>query len=195
MIIMLLVVSICAVWLDVGMGQFNYVCSWYESVDLVYLFSISLSFFILYFFFLKKKPADELRISDWSSDVCSSDLALQDERVLRVAQRLAGGGVLQAGNGDDLAGTRFLDVLTVIRVHLQHAPDALAVALHRVEDLGAGGDHAGIDAHEGQRADEGVGHDLESEGRGRRIVAGRTAHDFVGFRLQDRKSTRLNSSH
>src|SRR3546814_10289295 len=55
-----------------------------------------------------------------------------------------------------LAGTRFLDVLTVIRVHLQHAPDALAVALHRVEDLGAGGDHAGIDAHEGQRADEGV---------------------------------------
>src|SRR3546814_15341291 len=78
-----------------------------------------------------------MRISDWSSDVCSSDLlhALQDDRVLRVAQRLAGGGVLQAGNGDDLAGTRFLDVLTVIRVHLQHAPDALAVALHRVEDL------------------------------------------------------------
>src|SRR3546814_3880522 len=117
--------------------------------------------------------AYDMRISDWSSDVCSSDLlddrlrelhALQDDRVLRVAQRLAGGGVLQAGNGDDLAGTRFLDVLTVIRVHLQHAPDALAVALHRVEDLGAGGDHVGIDAHEGQRADEGVGHDLESEG-------------------------------
>src|SRR3546814_14277302 len=29
----------------------------------------------MYFFFLKKKTAYERRISDWSSDVCSSDLA------------------------------------------------------------------------------------------------------------------------
>src|SRR3546814_264158 len=28
----------------------------------------------LSFFFLKQKPADEMRISDWSSDVCASDL-------------------------------------------------------------------------------------------------------------------------
>src|SRR3546814_17845929 len=27
------------------------------------------------FFFFKQKTADEMRISDWSSDVCSSDLA------------------------------------------------------------------------------------------------------------------------
>src|SRR3546814_10968425 len=26
------------------------------------------------FFFFKQKPADDMRISDWSSDVCSSDL-------------------------------------------------------------------------------------------------------------------------
>src|SRR3546814_405815 len=31
---------------------------------------------LLFFFFFKKKTAYELRISDWSSDVCSSDLAL-----------------------------------------------------------------------------------------------------------------------
>src|SRR3546814_2399596 len=31
-------------------------------------------FVLLYFFFFKQKTADELRISDWSSDVCSSDL-------------------------------------------------------------------------------------------------------------------------
>src|SRR3546814_973539 len=30
---------------------------------------------IFYFFFFKQKTAYELRISDWSSDVCSSDLA------------------------------------------------------------------------------------------------------------------------
>src|SRR3546814_2492268 len=31
--------------------------------------------FLLNFFFFKQKTAYELRISDWSSDVCSSDLA------------------------------------------------------------------------------------------------------------------------
>src|SRR3546814_2630915 len=30
---------------------------------------------ICYFFFFKQKTAYEMRISDWSSDVCSSDLA------------------------------------------------------------------------------------------------------------------------
>src|SRR3546814_4814426 len=31
-------------------------------------------FFIILFFFFKQKTAYEMRISDWSSDVCSSDL-------------------------------------------------------------------------------------------------------------------------
>src|SRR3546814_6033434 len=30
--------------------------------------------YLLYFFFFKQKTAYEMRISDWSSDVCSSDL-------------------------------------------------------------------------------------------------------------------------
>src|SRR3546814_6547342 len=33
-------------------------------------------FCFLFFFFFKQKTAYEMRISDWSSDVCSSDLAL-----------------------------------------------------------------------------------------------------------------------
>src|SRR3546814_16509783 len=33
-------------------------------------------FFLLCFFFFKQKTAYEMRISDWSSDVCSSDLLL-----------------------------------------------------------------------------------------------------------------------
>src|SRR3546814_5773968 len=32
------------------------------------------------FFFFKQKTAYEMRISDWSSDVCSSDLGLQQQR-------------------------------------------------------------------------------------------------------------------
>src|SRR3546814_12189511 len=30
--------------------------------------------YVIYFFFFKQKTAYEMRISDWSSDVCSSDL-------------------------------------------------------------------------------------------------------------------------
>src|SRR3546814_8335581 len=46
----------------------------------------------LLFFFFKQKTAYELRISDWSSDVCSSDLAktstLQSELFSRVAGQM-----------------------------------------------------------------------------------------------------------
>src|SRR3546814_1905716 len=35
---------------------------------------MSLVVFVLFFFFFKQKTAYEMRISDWSSDVCSSDL-------------------------------------------------------------------------------------------------------------------------
>src|SRR3546814_2744168 len=35
---------------------------------------ISLFVFVCVFFFFKQKTAYEMRISDWSSDVCSSDL-------------------------------------------------------------------------------------------------------------------------
>src|SRR3546814_3074853 len=33
---------------------------------------------VFMFFFFKQKPAYEMRISDWSSDVCSSDLYAPD---------------------------------------------------------------------------------------------------------------------
>src|SRR3546814_722174 len=40
---------------------------------LVYVIWLN-SFFCVFFFFFKQKTAYEMRISDWSSDVCSSDL-------------------------------------------------------------------------------------------------------------------------
>src|SRR3546814_4060448 len=41
------------------------------------------------FFFFKQKTAYELRISDWSSDVCSSDLVATARATLRSAEREA----------------------------------------------------------------------------------------------------------
>src|SRR3546814_13957102 len=38
---------------------------------------------LFFFFFFKQKTAYEMRISDWSSDVCSSDLLLLSRTLLR----------------------------------------------------------------------------------------------------------------
>src|SRR3546814_213863 len=47
---------------------------------------------LVFFFFFKQKTAYEMRISDWSSDVCSSDLQCFDSGAFRalLARRLAG---------------------------------------------------------------------------------------------------------
>src|SRR3546814_3720781 len=39
-------------------------------------FLLFLSFVFMFLFFFKQKTAYEMRISDWSSDVCSSDLSI-----------------------------------------------------------------------------------------------------------------------
>src|SRR3546814_6762240 len=43
--------------------------------------------FICLFFFFKQKTAYEMRISDWSSDVCSSDLRTNRDRLPRTVER------------------------------------------------------------------------------------------------------------
>src|SRR3546814_7678181 len=66
----------------------------------------------LYFFFFKQKTAYEMRISDWSSDVCSSDL---QERLKPLLQGFGGqdfsagvsgaaGAGVAAGSGAGVAG-------------------------------------------------------------------------------------------
>src|SRR3546814_3495325 len=90
---------------------------------------------ILIFFFFKQKTAYEMRISDWSSDVCSSDLVLgvdaafdgvaaKLDLVLRHAQRFAGGHPDQIGRAScrgksvsvrvDLGGRRIIKKKNII---------------------------------------------------------------------------------
>ena len=90
---------------------------------------------------------------------------LEDDRVLLVAEGLAGGGVLEADAGDDVAGEAGVTVNAVVGVHLEDAAKTLAVVLDRVVDVGARLGLAGVDADVGELADVGVGHDLEGEGR------------------------------
>src|SRR3546814_17120993 len=53
----------------------------------------------MFFFFFKQKTAYELRISDWSSDVCSSDLGLLDADLAQGFDRNE--GVLAAADRDE----------------------------------------------------------------------------------------------
>src|SRR3546814_9120262 len=75
---------------------------------------------VFMFFFFKQNTAYVMRISDWSSDVCSSDL-------LRV---LAGVGACADGHwGGDLGGTlRHLRVEIVVCLHMHHDNAAIVIA-------------------------------------------------------------------
>src|SRR3546814_8410528 len=83
--------------------------------DCVLLLSVFLCYVFVFFFF-KQKTAYEMRISDWSSDVCSSDLraelpcatAARTTPCPGVPRRCAAGGwaVLSALAGDQSKGRR-----------------------------------------------------------------------------------------
>src|SRR3546814_3175714 len=78
------------------------------------------------FFFFKKKTAYEMRISDWSSDVCSSDL------------------VVRGRDGDLLTGQRSSAHDPRRRAEAAHrldAGDGSEQGRHRVESIDAVVDH------------------------------------------------------
>src|SRR3546814_4088255 len=56
-----------------------------------------LCLYLVFFFFFKQKTAYEMRISDWSSDVCSSDLFVGQQWQLRELRRAG-----ESGRGGDV---------------------------------------------------------------------------------------------
>src|SRR3546814_5020194 len=124
-----------------------------------------LNLFSLFVFF-KQKTAYEMRISDWSSDVCSSDLHL---RVEHAAKRTLAEIVLRGPDRELRGGMQHV----AIRFAHVHA-DELARRDRRLRDRG------------------------QADAEASRYVDGRRLHRaglFAGVAVEDRKSTRLNSSH
>src|SRR3546814_2532999 len=82
-------------------------------------------FCLCVFFFFKQKTAYEMRISDWSSDVCSSDLNAVIEKLDRHAQHA--GDLIKAARADAIgAFFVFLNLLkgqpeAVAELFLAHA--------------------------------------------------------------------------
>src|SRR3546814_2304222 len=64
--------------------------SWLFVMDIRYMSSC----YLCCVFFFKQKTAYEMRISDWSSDVCSSDLKIEQRWLLAV---VGTGGITRRG--------------------------------------------------------------------------------------------------
>ena len=91
----------------------------------------------------------------------------------RVAERVAGAGVLEADAGDDVAGVDGVDVvLSVLACISRRRPTRSLLPRAGVEDLVALVERARVDPEVGELADVGVGHDLEGQGRERLLVVG-----------------------
>src|SRR3546814_14195414 len=85
----------------------------------------------MYFFFFKQKTAYEMRISDWSSDVCSSDLvAAAQHQQPGIASRVAPEERLERADCeiDTLVGTEMAHGAEQQRslIRPRHAPGPLA---------------------------------------------------------------------
>src|SRR3546814_8893307 len=74
------------------------------------------------FFFFKQKTAYEMRISDWSSDVCSSDLAIvdRDRKVVMVNRHLL--EILDIPEGELTIGSDFADFFHYLARRGEYGP-------------------------------------------------------------------------
>jgi len=109
---------------------------------------------------------------------------LQNDRVITVAQRVAGERELEAANGCDVAGADALRIFAMVRVHVEQASDAFLALLGEIRDRGVGLERARVDAQVGKPSDEGIAHHLEHEG-GQRLVRIRAPQDRpAGLRVK-----------
>src|SRR3546814_20929309 len=97
-------------------------------------FTSSSSFiYVVFFFFFKQKTAYEMRISDWSSDVCSSDL--HDQPRHRRATRVA-----------DLCVARRTDRIGAVREGRRDQGQGEAARRHLLDGAGRGASGGGLGA-------------------------------------------------
>src|SRR3546814_4637609 len=143
------------------------------------------------FFFLKQKTAYEMRISDWSSDVCSSDLVVRAGRIVRFcageALRVYGRNVRSVRVGVEAATRR--DPLGVVGL-ITPWNFPIAIPAWKIAPALAFGNTVVLKAAAITPAIASALGDVLVEAG---IPKGVFNHVFVPG--ADRKSTRLNSSH
>src|SRR3546814_18023343 len=110
----------------------------------------------LYFFFFKQKTAYEMRISDWSSDVCSSDLLALATRTIAIEHQVVGGAHRISERVGDRDSALFRQAHPQV---LEQILGGVARAAHGQEphDAVAVGEQYAFDAGCGVRSEEGRG--------------------------------------
>src|SRR3546814_12362888 len=93
----------------------------------------------MYFFFFKQKTAYEMRISDWSSDVCSSDLPARPRRPDDRRRRPGGGARRLPPALERQRGGRHRRQRSRGRASDARRPQALPLRAHRVRRPASGG--------------------------------------------------------
>jgi hypothetical protein len=119
-----------------------------------------------------------LRLDGDLDDGLGEGHRLEDDGLVRVGEGVTGGGVLQADHGVDVARGDRVDRVLLVGVHLEDLPDALLLALGRVDDLRARVEVTRVDADVGQATEERVHGDLERQRRERVVGVGVTLDDF-----------------
>src|SRR3546814_4661172 len=131
-----------------------------------------------------------MRISDWSSDVCSSDLAAQDDAGDRLDDRLEADRRVGRVDRDEKTAGKAREGGADAEADGVDALDVDAQGLRRVRVLRGGADRlseAG-EADEGPQREAGGGGDADDH---QALIGDEQRSQDEG----DRKSTRLNSSH
>ena len=111
---------------------------------------------------------------------------LEDDRVAAIAQRVAGGRLLETEPGDDVAGHRRVEVLTLVGVHQQDAAEPLAALFRRVVRLFALVDLARVHPEVGELAER-VADDLERKGGERSLLVSLAGDDFIAAQVGARR--------
>src|SRR3546814_7105051 len=170
-------------------------------------FYLVFGLFLLFFFFFKQKTAYEMRISDWSSDVCSSDLLSSRAEGFPnvVAEAMATGVACVATDVGDaaviLGGTGWLapaQNAAALSAAIDHAAQALGTAEHAGQVSQGRERVASLFSLEAMVDNyHVVWHRLAADFPRRAGPSGMTMQEPVGLAgdKPDRKSTRLNSSH
>src|SRR6266542_117527 len=94
-----------------------------------------------------------LRLNRQRDDRLGEVHRLEYDRLLLVADRVAGRHALQPDGRRDVPRVDFLDFLALVRAHLQQAAETLRLPLGRVVDRGAGRHDAGVHADERELTD------------------------------------------
>ena len=125
------------------------------------------------------RSALRVRLNGHRNDRLGERDRFEQNRMVFVANRVAGRDVLQTNQRANVTRVTHFDVLAMIGVHFQQASDALALVVARVIDRHALSDLAGINPEENQFASVRISPNLERQRAERAVVVGGAGFGFA----------------